>query len=155
MKHKFFATGFVLAICIVVFLVFNARPVSMNLRFQGTAYEQDAEIESGITIQLEGNLHNKVLQKDKFTGYATITSKNYPNEFDAVSLQFNKHGIATCDLTTDGNTFGTLTIDKKFEYLSIQITDSTFDVNKTPILAAPATNISQAKEIIQKLNALQ
>ena len=138
-----------------MFLVVNSRPVSMNLRFQGTAYEQDIELESGITITLEGNLHNKVLQKDKFTGYATITSANYPSDFDAISLQFNKHGIAKCDLKKNGNTFGILTIDKKFEFLSIEITDAKFNDCKTPIVAAPATNISQAKEIIKKLSELQ
>lgn len=155
MKHKFFATGFVLAICIVVFLVVNSRPVSMNLRFQGTAYEQDTELESGITITLDGNLHNKVLQKDEFTGYATLISENYPSDFDAISLQFNKRGIAKCDLKKDGNKFGILTIDKKFEYMSIEITDAKFIDNSTPIVAAPATNISQAKEIIKKLSELQ
>ena len=127
----------------------------MNLRFQGTAYEQDTEIENGITITLEGNLHNKAFQKDKFTGYATITSKNYPSDFDAISLEFNKHGLAKCELKKDGNEFGILTIDKKFELLSIEITNEKFNASKTPILAAPATNISQAKEIVQKLNALQ
>ncbi len=155
MKHKFFATGFVLAVCIVVFLVVNSRPVSMNLRFQGTAYEQHTEIENGITITLEGNLHNKVFQKDKFTGYVTITSEDYPSDFDAISLAFNKDGLAKCKLEKDGNEFGILTVDKKFELLSIKITNEKFNDSKTPILAAPATNISQAKEIIQKLNALQ
>ena len=96
----------------------------MNLRFQGTAYEQDTEIENGITVTLEGNLHNKVFQKDKFTGYVTITSEDYPSDFDAISLAFNKHGLAKCKLKKDGNEFGILTVDKKFELLSIEITKS-------------------------------
>ena len=74
------------------------------------------------------------------------------NDFYAISLQFNKHGIAKCDLKQDGNTFGILTIDKKLEFMYIEITDTNFNDSKTPIVAAPATNISQAKEIIRKLN---
>lgn len=144
MKYRFFATGFVFMVCVVVFVFINARPVSMNLRFKGTAFLQDTQTGTDITITLEGNQHNKLFSKNSFTGYITVDYETFSDKTDAITLKFNKKGKARCKLTANNKELGTLTADKKFEHIVIELKDGT-------VIAAPATDISQAKEILKKL----
>lgn len=141
MKHKFYATGFVFIICIVVFMTVNAQPVSMNLRFKGTSFRED-EKESDIAITIEGKRHDKLFQKNRFTGYIRIFAEPFPEELDAISLVFKKNGKAGCTLTANGKELGTLTVDKEFKHVVVELKDGT-------LIAAPATNIEQAKDILK------
>lgn len=145
MKHKFLVTGFVFIICVIVFVIVNAQPVSMNLRFHGTAYLHDMETESDITITLEGKRHDKLFQKNTFTGYLTVSSKQIPEELDAISLTFKKNGTADCLLTANETDIGTLTVDEEFENVVIELKDGT-------VIAAPATNLNQAKDVVKAVS---
>lgn len=151
MKHKFFATGLIFIVCIVVFLVVSSQPVSINTRFNGVIFSGDKEVENDVKISFEGNLHDALFTKEKFTGYVTIHSKTLPEQYDAVTLEFKKNNKATSRLVSEGKEIGTLTVyiaNKKFEKISLELSDHYSENRNKLYLAAPATSIEQAKELL-------
>lgn len=149
MKQKFYVTGFIFAICIAVFFVVSGQPVSVNSRFNGVLFSEETELENDTKISFEGKLHDTLFTKEKFTGYVTIQSKTLPEEYEAVSLQFGKGGTATCKLISDGKETGVLTVYKDFKKASLEVTDETYSKGSSTYLAAPATSIEQAKDLLK------
>lgn len=146
MKKKFLFTGLVFVVCLVVFIFINAKPSPMDMRFQAAAYEGDTEVEEGITIRLVGDLQENIFTKDTFTGTLTITSETFPAQYD-LDIKFNKKGIGQSELLYDHKTYGVLNVSKDFKTLCVQITLKEIAAGKTIYIAAPATNLQQAKDI--------
>ena len=151
MSKKILATLFIFAVCTGVFLFINAQPISVNSRLQGTAYAGDQEIETNIRISFSGELHDDLFRGSKYVGDLTITSENYPVTFEDITFRFGKKGNARLPLVLDGKEFGTLIASKNFESVCIEITDEKYGDGETLYLAAPATNVGQAVEVVKKL----
>lgn len=146
MKKKFLITGFVFIVCLVVFIYINAKPAPMDMRFQAMAYEGDTVVEEGITVRLVGDLQENIFTKDKFTGTMTITSENYPVQYD-LEFQFDKNGTGEFKMVYDDTDFGTLKISNDFKNLCVEITSEEVTNGKTVYIAAPATKLEQAQDI--------
>lgn len=146
MKKKFLFTGFVFIVCLVVFIYINAKPSPMDMRFQAVAYEGDTVMEEGITVRLVGDLQENIFTKDNFTGTLTITSENYPVQYD-LEFQFDKNGNGEFKMLYEEDTYGTLKLSKDFKNLCVEITNEEVTNGKTVYIAAPATKLEHAKDI--------